>query len=137
MGEKMNEDNSYIKLSRKILRWEWYLDPLTTKLFIHLLLIANIEDRRTLGYLVKRGQVMTTYSRLAEGSGLSLSVVQRCLKKLTETGEIKVNTDHHHSIVTIVNYDRYQGLPRPEPPPKKEKPKAEEKDPEFERWANQ
>ena len=133
----MNEDISYIKLSRKILRWEWYLDPSIKTLFIHLLLIANIEDRRTLGYLIKRGQVMTTYSRLSEGCGLSTSVIQRGIKRLTETGEIKVDSDHHRTIITVNNYDKYQGIPRPEPPPKKEKPKAEEVDPEFERWANQ
>jgi len=137
MGETMNEDISYIKLSRKILRWEWYLDANIKSLFIHLLLIANIEDRRILGYLIKRGQVMTTYARLSEGSGLSASVIQRGIKKLVETGEIKADTNNHHTIITITNYDRYQGLPRPEPPPKKEKPKAEEMTPEFERWANQ
>ena len=137
MGEKMNENASYIKLSRKILRWEWYLDPLTTKLFIHLLLIANIEDRRTLGYLVKRGQVLTTIQRLCEGSGLSVRSVRTNLKRLIDTGEVTATTDHRHTLITIANYDKYQGLPRPEPPPKKEKPKAEEKDPEFERWANQ
>ena len=133
----MNEDISYIKLNRKILRWEWYLDPLITKLFIHLLLLANIEDRRTLGYLVKRGQVMTTCQRLAEGSGLTRSTVQRGLQRLKETKEIEYTTEHHRTIITITNYDKYQGIPRPEPPPKKEKPKAEEVDPEFERWANQ
>lgn len=133
----MNEDISYIKLSRKILRWEWYLDPFTTKLFIHLLLLANIEDRRMLGYLVKRGQVLATVQGLADGSGLSVQSVRTHLKRLEETGEITSTTDHRRTLITITNYDRYQGIPRPEPPPKKEKPKAEEKDPEFERWANQ
>lgn len=133
----MNEDISYIKLSRKILRWEWYLDPFTTKLFIHLLLLANIEDRRMLGYLVKRGQVLATVQGLSDGSGLSVQSVRTHLKRLAETGEITTVTDHRHTIITITNYDRYQGIPRPEPPPKKEKPKAEEVDPEFERWANQ
>lgn len=133
----MNEDISYIKLSRKILRWEWYQEPNVKAVFIHLLLTANIEDRRQLGYLVKRGQAMTTIRRVAEDCGLSYSVAQRAIQRLNETGEVTYSTNHKHSIITVTNYDKYQGIPRPEPPPKKEKPKAEEKDPEFERWANQ
>lgn len=137
MGEKINAAESYIRLNRKILRWEWYKDSSVKSVFIHLLLIANYEDRRELGEVTKRGQVRLVVSNMSEVLGMSESTIRRCVKRLVETGEIKVNTNHHNTLVTIVNYDRYQGLPRPEPPPKKEKPKPEETTPEFERWANQ
>ena len=37
-------ESGFIKLHRKILKWEWYDEPNTMRLFIHLLLTASIED---------------------------------------------------------------------------------------------
>ena len=45
--------NGWIKLHRKITEWEWYTDRNTLAVFLHLLIMANIEDKKYRGYDVK------------------------------------------------------------------------------------
>ena len=47
--------NGWIKLHRKILDWGWYSDINTRVVFIHLLLLANFDDRYYLGKKIKKG----------------------------------------------------------------------------------
>ena len=34
-------ENGYVTIQRKIVKWEWYKNPNTFKLFVHLILTAN------------------------------------------------------------------------------------------------
>lgn len=98
----------WIKLHRNMLDWEWYEDVSTTRVFIHLLLIANHKDKRWKGEVIKRGCLVTSVRHLAEGTKLSSPTVQRCLKKLEKTGEIKKRATSKYTHIEIVNYERYQ-----------------------------
>ena len=49
-------EGGFILLHRSILRWEWYGDLNTARLFIHLLLTVNYEPQRWQGIAVERGQ---------------------------------------------------------------------------------
>ena len=53
-------DNEYIKLNRKIIGWEWYLNINVKTLFIHCLLKANWKDGRFEGKELKRGSFVTS-----------------------------------------------------------------------------
>ena len=44
----------WIKIHRKIIKWEWYQDLPTKSLFFHLLLTANIEDKKWQGKVISR-----------------------------------------------------------------------------------
>ena len=46
---------TYIKLDRNILNWRWYKDANTFRLFIHLLLKANIRDHDFEHVTIRRG----------------------------------------------------------------------------------
>ena len=59
-------ETGYIKLHRSILSWEWYGDTVTTCVFLHLLLTANIKDDRWQGIDVPRGSRVCSYTKLAE-----------------------------------------------------------------------
>ncbi len=48
-------EGGFILLHRSILRWEWYGDLNTARLFIHLLLTVNYEPQRWQGIAVERG----------------------------------------------------------------------------------
>lgn len=38
--------DGWIKLHRKLINWEWYQDTNVKVVFLHLLLIANHEDKK-------------------------------------------------------------------------------------------
>ena len=42
-------ENGFVKLHRSLLKWEWYDDLNTFKLFMHLLLTVNYYDRQWRG----------------------------------------------------------------------------------------
>lgn len=103
----MADTNGYIKLHRSILSWEWYGDIKTWGLFLHLLVAAQWEDVRIEGQVIKRGQLCTSIRKLADVVGLSERGVRTSLQRLQSTGEITMQSNQHHSIITVVNYDLY------------------------------
>jgi len=100
--------NGFIKLYRKMLKWEWYTDSVTKDLFIHLLLTANYEDTRYRGVEVKRGQRLTTISQLAKELGLSVRNVRTALEHLKMTNELTSTSTNAYTLITINNFDTYQ-----------------------------
>lgn len=101
-------NDGYIKLHKKMVDWEWYKDQSVKGLFIHLLLIANYKDGRFKGRLIKRGQVVTSINNLALETGMSRGTIQRCIKVLKNTREIRTSTNSKYTLITIINYDSYQ-----------------------------
>lgn len=104
-------DNGWIKLHRDIVNWEWYRDIPTFKLFMHLLIMANHQDKKWQGETIKTGQVLTGRKSLSEDTGLSEQQVRTAVKKLLKTGEISTSkSTNRFSIITICNYNAYQSL---------------------------
>ena len=104
----MESKNTFIKLNRKILDWEWYKDANTFKLFIHLLLTASVRDKKWQGITIKRGEVVTSLKSLSQQTGLSVQNVRTALNNLILT---KCLTNKSHSkfrIISINNYNLYQ-----------------------------
>ncbi|MDE6357403.1 MAG: hypothetical protein K2L15_02305, partial [Eubacteriales bacterium] len=98
----------WICLHRKILKWEWYHDNNTFRVFMHLLLTANWEDTKYMGMLVKRGSLIIKQVKLAEELKLSHQQVRTSLNKLKVSGIITIKSYNKFSLVTIVNYRDYQ-----------------------------
>ncbi len=107
----MNPDGGYIKLYRSILDWEWYTDVNTYRLFLHLLLKANYEPKKWRGRVVERGQVVTGRLALAQELKISERAVRTALEHLKSTGEVTVESTSKYSVITIVNYAKYQDRP--------------------------
>jgi hypothetical protein len=103
-------DEGYVKLYRKIMSWEWYTTPLTCHLFIHLLLRVNHKDSHWRGQLIKRGSHITSISKLAYDSGLSVEQVKTALKHLQSTNDITKISSNKNSLIIVTNYDWYQTL---------------------------
>ena len=102
-------DEGYIKLFRSMTSWEWYQDANTTRVFLHLLLNANWEDSRYRGYEIPRGSVVTGLHALSESLGISIKSVRTALKHLKSTGEVTIQTTNRFSVVTIANWEKFQG----------------------------
>ena len=98
----------YVRLFRKFTEWEWYQDGNVTRVFLHLLLRANYEEKRWKGIVVKRGQVVTSNESLAGSLNMSVHQVRTALEKLERTGEIGRRTTNQYTLVTICKYNSYQ-----------------------------
>lgn len=98
----------YIKLYRQIMKWEWYDDANTFRLFIHLLLKANYEDAQWRGLTIKRGQLFTSIGHLSHELKISDKAVRIALGKLIKTKEVASKGASNGTMITICKYDSYQ-----------------------------
>lgn len=82
--------------------------------WIDLLLLANHEDRKMIfdGSVieVKRGQRVTSYRTLCEAWGWSNTKVANFLELLETEQMIVKRSDTKKTLITIVNYDKFQDL---------------------------
>lgn len=104
----MNE--GYIKLHRRLLKWEWSDSPQTLSLWLHLLLRANYVSKEWHGILITRGQLLTSLNQLSKATGLSVRQIRTSLNRLKLTGEIASKATNKYSLITICKYDDYQLL---------------------------
>ena len=93
--------SGWIKLHRKITEWEWYGDANTFRVFMHLLLTANYEDKRWRNIDVKRGQIITGRMELAQTLSLSERQIRTALDKLKMSGVIAIKATNQYSLITV------------------------------------
>jgi hypothetical protein len=103
-------NDGYIKISRKILGWEWYKDINTFRLFMHILLKAEWKVTEYKGERIERGACVSSLVELSEETKMSISEVRTALKHLETTGEIvrRPCAKSKKSVYKINNYDKYQ-----------------------------
>lgn len=107
----MAEHSTFIKLDRNMMKWRWYQDAVTKSVFIHLLFRANIKPSDFQDVHVERGQLITSLSHLAAETGLSIQQTRTALEHLKSTNEITQSTNNRYTLITLTNYDAYQGKP--------------------------
>ena len=107
--------DGWIKLHRGLKSWEWYGKPCTLALFIHLLLTANHKPHKKQGRIIAAGQLETGRKKLAEKTGLSEQQVRTALQHLEKTKEINQQPTKHYTLITIVNWEKYQTATNEQP----------------------
>lgn len=105
----MADNGGFIKLYRKMLDWEWWDDVNTRTVFIYLLLSANYKPMKWRGMDIGRGQLITSYEKIAEATGLSVQNVRTSLARLESTSEITRKVTNKWQAITIEKYAFYQG----------------------------
>ncbi len=108
MGRK-----GYIKLFRKFEEWEWYKNPDTKSVFLHLLIKAEWRDAPRYGLDIKRGQMITTESMLMDELGMTRQRVRTALAHLVSTNEItkaatNIKTNGRTSRMTLITLEKYE-----------------------------
>ena len=107
-------DGGWIKLHRKLLNEDWsaLLDVVAKGLFFELLLMANYKSSRYLEsgvvQTLNRGQVLTSIVELSAKAKMERPAVKKRLDLLVKTGTITYKSNNHGTIITIVNYCKYQ-----------------------------
>ena len=111
---KTIDDNSWIKLYRKMVTWRWFTDVNTTHFFLYCLFTANWEDKDWKTLKIPKGSFVSSLKKMSADSGLSEKSIRTAKKKLIETGEIEEKTTKGakgYTVITICNYDKYQQVP--------------------------
>lgn len=101
----MAREDGFIKISRGIEDWEHSDNLAMIGFWVRLLLLANWDGSKK---KLKRGELVTTAAILASMCNVSEKTIRRYLKKLVESGEIKMDTTHRKTRIQIINYERYQ-----------------------------
>lgn len=108
MELSVSDNKGWVCVHRKLLEWEWYSDINVSRLFLHLLLKANFEDKKWQGKVINRGELVTSRDTLSRETGLSEMQVRTALNKLKSTSEITIKTTNHYTHITLCNYSIYQ-----------------------------
>lgn len=101
-------DRSYIKISRKILEWEWYQDINTKLVFLHMLLKANWRDGKFQGTTVPRGSFVSSINKLSYELSLTEREIRTAITHLKTTGEVTSKSTNKYTVFTVINYGLYQ-----------------------------
>lgn len=97
-----------------MLNWEWFTDRNVFHLFIIILLYANHEDKKWRGKTIRRGQFLTSIKSLSRITKLSVGQVRVSLNKLKTTREITIETSSLSTLISIVNWEKYQTSDTPD-----------------------
>lgn len=98
----------YLKLFRSLKEWEWYHDINTTRLWIHILLSVSWETQRFRGITIKSGQMLTSYRKLSEETGLSMQQIRTSMGHLKSTHEIDTEPTQVGTLITVENWRFFQ-----------------------------
>lgn len=104
----MAEKSTFIKLDRNIKKWRWYQNANTFRVFIHLLINANIESHDFEQAIVNRGELATSYNSIANDLNLSIKAVRVAIEHLKRTGEVAVKIYPKFQVISVLKYDTYQ-----------------------------
>lgn len=102
--------NGWIKISRKMLEWEHFKERDTFHVFMTLMLLAYPKAKTVDGKTTEAGQVRTSIAQIMELTGIKRNhTVIESLQKLIASGEIKKERIGNESVITICNFELYQG----------------------------
>lgn len=118
-------EGGYIKLYRKMTKWQWYSDEVMFRVFMHLLLTANYEPAYWRDVKIERGQTVVSLAKLGATLNYSKDTVLKALKRLESSGEITRRPTARYTIITISNYNEYQDKPTADRPTTDRQPTAD------------
>lgn len=111
------QNQGFVKLYRKILDSDIkHFGATGIGFMTYCLLKANHKDNKwydgTKYVEIKRGQFVTSSLELARSLKLGRQVVRRVLKRFEELQMITTNPTNKYTLITIVNYCKYQDTPK-------------------------
>jgi DNA-binding transcriptional regulator YhcF (GntR family) len=100
--------DGFIKLHRKLLEWEWYGDPNTLAVFVHLLLNATYRERNWRGITLQPGDVVIGREQVARETGVSVRSVRTAITRLKTANTVTTKTTRRGTVISIVKWRDYQ-----------------------------
>ena len=104
--------DGWLKLYRSILDSAVFQDAEILKVWVWLLCNVAFEQHDTICYgkviHLKPGQIATGRKKIAQCTDLNENKVYRALTVLKSLGNIEIKSTNKYSIITVVNWDKYQ-----------------------------
>ena len=104
--------DGWLKLYRSILDSAVFQDAEILKVWIWLLCNVAFEQHDIICYgkviTLKPGQIATGRKKIAQCTDLNENKVYRALNALKSLGNIEIKATNKYSIITVVNWDKYQ-----------------------------
>ena len=104
--------DGWLKLYRSILDSAVFQDAEILKVWIWLLCNVAFEQHDTICYCkvihLKPGQIATGRKKIAQCTDLNENKVYMALNALKSLGNIEIKATNKYSIITVVNWDKYQ-----------------------------
>lgn len=108
-----NESSGWIKLYRKLLENPLIKEPRLLQVMAYCLLKANYKETKMLWngqeIILKPGQFITGRTQANNDLGLKSVMFDRKLKVLQNRGFLNREVNNRFSIITITNWEEYQG----------------------------
>lgn len=105
----IDPSRGFVAIPRGLTDWEWYSEPNTTQLFIHLLLTSNWQEKQWQGITIHPGELVTSRAKLAKQLRMSEQSVRTALMHLQSTNCITSKTGQRYSVIAINNYTEIIG----------------------------
>lgn len=102
------EDHTFVKLFRNILTWEWYGDPNTFRVFMHILLKAQYKPTNYKGVAIGSGECVFGRKAWAKELGLSEQQIRTAISHLQSTNEITIKSTNRFSVIHVVKWEFWQ-----------------------------
>lgn len=107
--------DGYIKIFRQIKDWAHFQEPSVLLVWLWLLVSVNFKDGYFHGKLVKKGEIITSFRKISEETGLSVNTIRSCLDKLKRSGEITQKKSENSQIsqythVIVNQFVKYQSV---------------------------
>ena len=102
------DDRTYIKLFRKILKWGWYGDTNTFRVFMHILLKAQYYPTEYHGVTINSGECVFGRKAWAKELGLSEQQIRTAISHLQSTNEITIASTNKFSVIHVVKWELWQ-----------------------------
>ena len=101
-------NNTWIKLHRNIIDWEWFHDKNCLMLLIYLNCRVNIVDKKWQGIVIKRGSMVLSWETLSNGINLSTQQCRTAMKKLVDSGEVVTESTNRYTLVSVAKWEKMQ-----------------------------
>ena len=75
---------------------------------MHIISEANCEDKSWRGRIIHRGELVTSVAHLKRDTGITTQSIRTCLERLKSTNEITTSTTNRFTLITVIEYEKYQ-----------------------------
>ena len=96
-------NNGFVRIPRSITSESWYKDANTLRLYLWLMMNAKYKDEewKSGGIVIHRGEVVTSYKKMAESIGISVQSVRTALDKLEATQRVTRSGHPKYTVISI------------------------------------